>query len=231
MVFTYGLTPANDFYAADIVQQGELQTFTLMRDGIAVGSLTTSLPGTYNVANIVAVAAMALTHGLPFEQIAAGVRSFVGMRRRQEVLAEIGGVLVLDDFAHHPTAVRETLAGIRAKYADKRIVLLFEPRSNSSRKKVFEQAYTASFDAADVAWIKIPPFREGDDPADFIDAAHVSQVVTDRGTPMRVVPDVATLIAEVVPTLKENDLVVLMSNGNFDGAAQLLIAALKEKAV
>lgn len=228
-VFTYGLTPQNDFYATNIVQQGDLQVFDFMRGVECVGQLTTSLPGTYNVANIVAVTAMALTHGLPFASIANGVRSFVGMKRRQEVLGEVNGVTVLDDFAHHPTAVRETLAGIRAKYAGKRIVLLFEPRSNSSRKKVFEEEYIKSFDAADLAWIKIPPFREGDDPTDFIDAAHVSAAVTARGTPMRVVPDVATLIAEVVPQLTTGDLVVLMSNGNFDGAAQQLLAALKEK--
>jgi len=228
-VYTYGLTPNNDVYAANIVQDGALQTFDVIKDGALVGSLTTSLPGTYNVANITAVAGVALVHGLPFEKIAAGVRSFTGMKRRQEIIGEASGITILDDFAHHPTAVKQTLAGIKAKYADKRIVLLFEPRSNSSRKKIFEEAYIESFDDADIAWIKIPPFREGDDVSDFMDSAHVATEVTKRGTPMRVVPDVDTLLAEVLPELKEGDLVVTMSNGNFDGAPQKLLELLKKK--
>ncbi len=228
-VYTYGLKPENNVYAANIFQDGPNQTFDLMRDGTFIGSITTSLPGTYNVANIVAVAGVALVHGIPFEKIKEGVRGFTGMKRRQEIIGEAHGVTVLDDFAHHPTAVFETLAGIKTKYADKRLVLLFEPRSNSSRKKVFEEAYVSSFDAADIAWIKIPPFREGDVVTDFMDAGYVASEVTKRGTPMRVVPDVETLLAEVLPELRAGDLVVTMSNGNFDGAPHTLLKLLKEK--
>jgi UDP-N-acetylmuramate: L-alanyl-gamma-D-glutamyl-meso-diaminopimelate ligase len=228
IVYTYGLTEESDFYATNIIQRGSVQQFDLMQGSICIGSLETPLSGTYNVANAVAVSAAALMHGITFEKIAAGVRTFTGMKRRQEVVGEVRGILVLDDFAHHPTAVVQTLAGIKKKYPDRRLVVLFEPRSNSSRKKVFEEAYTQSFDDADLVWIKVPPFREGDVVDDVIDAAHVAGVVTDRGTPMRVVEDVETLVAQVVPVLHSGDVVVTMSNGSFDGVQQKLLARLKE---
>lgn len=228
-VFTYGLSPENDIYARDIKRENGNQTFSLIYNGASLGEITTSLSGEHNIANILASAGVALAHGLSFDSIKEGVRNFRGMKRRQEVVGEFGGVLVLDDFAHHPTAVRETLAGIKNKYLGKRIVALFEPRSNSSRKKIFEKDYIESFDNADLVFIKVPPFREGDNPDDFMNTEFVAQSVTERGTPMIVAENVEQLIEKVVPELKENDLVILMSNGSFDGAKDKLLDKLKQK--
>ena len=159
-----------------------------------------------------------------------GVKNFKGMKRRQEVVYDKNGILLIDDFAHHPTAVKETLFGIKQKYSDRRIIALFEPRSNSSRKKIFEKDYIESFDYADMVFIKVPPFREGDNQEDFMDSKFVAEEVTKRGTQMRVAENVDELIEISAPEIQKDDLVIMMSNGSFDGLKEKLLDKFKHKA-
>lgn len=222
-VYTYGLTAENDFYATNCIQQDGFQQFTIVRGADVLGVIETPLSGLHNVSNIVAVVATAVLHDIPFSSIADAIRTFTGMKRRQEIVSTANDIMVIDDFAHHPTAVTQTLAGLKKAYPDKRMIVLFEPRSNSSRKKVFEEAYGNSFDDADLVWIKVPPFRDGDVTHDVMDAHAVAKRVTERGTPMRVVETVDVLLDEVLPVLQKNDLVVMMSNGSFDGLQQKLV--------
>ena len=229
-VRTYGLKETNDVYAKNIVTDTEngTQTFDFIFDGENLGKIETSLSGLYNVANITASAGVGIAHGLPFEKVAEGVKNFKGMKRRQEIKGEESGIIVMDDFAHHPTAVRKTITGIKNKYPNKRLIVLFEPRSNSSRKKIFEQDYIESFDNADLACLKMPFFRHNDDTDDFIDAEKVVKEINNRGTEAYFYEDINDLLKEITPKLKSGDLVVAMSNGNFDDIHQKLLDKLAE---
>ncbi len=225
-VFTYGLSDKNDIYASNIRKENGMQKFNLIYNGANIGEIETSLSGNHNIANIVASAGVALAHGISFDSIKTGVKNFKGMKRRQEIVSDVNDILLIDDFAHHPTAVRETLLGIKEKYAGRRIVALFEPRSNSSRKKVFEKDYVESFDNANLVFIKVPPFREGDKPEDFMDSKFVAEEVTKRGIQMKVAENVDELIEISVPEIQKGDVVIMMSNGSFDGLKERLIQKL-----
>lgn len=214
---TYGLGEDNDITARNISVSPEGQRFTLTIDGNEVGELVTPMFGEHNLNNVLSVCAVALSEGLSFEELKRGVATFVGMKRRQEVFAEKNGVTFIDDFAHHPTAVRETLKAIHMKYPGRRLIALFEPRSNTSRRKLFEQGYIESFDDADALYLKVPSMRHNDSTEDFMDAERVVREVSARGTDAHLYATTDELVADVAPALQEGDVVLIMSNGSFDG--------------
>jgi UDP-N-acetylmuramate: L-alanyl-gamma-D-glutamyl-meso-diaminopimelate ligase len=182
--------------------------------------------GRHNVQNAIAAALLAHREGASRSQIADGLASFKGMKRRQEVRGCPNDVLVLDDFAHHPTAVEATLQAVRTAYPDRRLVAVFEPRSNSSRRKIFETAYGEAFDAADAVFLKAPPIRHNDDAEAMLDSSLVVHTIQDRGTPAHTFESVDDMLPSLVDTLQPGDVALLMSNGSFDGLHQHLLAAL-----
>ena len=182
--------------------------------------------GTHNLQNALAVCSVALDQGLSPSALADGLASFEGMKRRQEVRGEPGGVLVLDDFAHHPTAVAATIDGVRDAYRDRRLVAVFEPRSNSSRRQVFEDAYGEAFDAADRAFLKAPPVRHNDDAGSMLDPEAVVRRIRERGTPADAFSDTDALQSALLDALRPGDVALLMSNGSFDGLHASLLEAL-----
>ncbi|HLT48188.1 MAG TPA: Mur ligase family protein [Rubricoccaceae bacterium] len=233
-VHFYGLEGHDDSVSARDLRAGEGgQRFTLVQGGEALGEVFLPLGGRYNVLNALAACALALDEGLGFEAIAGGLATFRGMRRRQEVAGEAAGVLVVDDFAHHPTAVAGTVEGVRERWRDRlrsgRLVAVFEPRSNSSRRKVFEARYGEAFDAADRVFLSTPPLRHNDDAADFLDPEAVAARVAARGVPASAHPGAAELLGPLLDTLRPGDLVLVMSNGSFDGLVGKLLAALRER--
>jgi len=215
--------------AKNIRQEGGYQVFDYTIDSKVIGTLKTPLSGKHNVSNIVAATTLALSEGIEFEDIQKAVLEFSGMKRRQEVKAEINGITIMDDFAHHPTAVKTTLDGIKKKFHGRRLVALFEPGTNTSRKKIFEKEYIESFDKADVIYIKLPPMKEGDNPADFIDGDYVASEITKHGPKAFSTDNVDDLLDNVVPMLQKDDVVVFMSNRSFDGGLQKLVDRLSEK--
>lgn len=182
--------------------------------------------GDHNRFNALAVAAVALHEGIPSEQIQRGLASFEGMKRRQEVRGEVNGILIVDDFAHHPTAVEGTIRAIRERWQERRIVAVFEPRSNSSRRKLFEEPYGQAFDEADLVFISSPPLRHNDDPDDFLDPALVAEMTRKRGTPANAYDSARTLLQPLLNDIRPNDVVLIMSNGSFDGLTESLITGL-----
>lgn len=214
---TYGLGEGNDITAKNINISPTGQQFTLVIDGKDIGEILTPLFGQHNLNNVLSVCAVALSEGMSFEELKKGVGSFAGMKRRQEILAEEKGVVFIDDFAHHPTAARETLKAMKMKYPGRRIVALFEPRSNTSRRKLFEQGYIESFDDADALYLKVPPMRHNDSAEDFIDADKIIREVTARGTKAQVYATTDELVDALAPSLTAGDVVLIMSNGSFDG--------------
>ena len=152
------------------------------------------------------------------------------MKRRQEVRGRPNDVLVIDDFAHHPTAVAATVQAVRAAHPNRRLVALFEPRSNTSRRDLFQADYGAAFDDADHVFLKTPPVRHNDDPDAMLDPEAVVQTIRDRGTPAETFDDVDAVLPALVDTLQPGDVVLLMSNGSFGGLPERLPDALAEAA-
>jgi UDP-N-acetylmuramate: L-alanyl-gamma-D-glutamyl-meso-diaminopimelate ligase len=224
-VRTYGLGPDNDARATDLRATGDGQHFTMHLAGTPT-DVAFPMHGRHNVQNALAAALLAHRNGLSPAQIADGLAAFPGMKRRQEVRGCPGGVLVLDDFAHHPTAVASTLEAVRAAHPERRLVAVFEPRSNSSRRKVFETPYGEAFDAADRVFLKAPPVRHNDDAAAMLDPEVVVQTIRDRGVPADAYDDVDALLPALTDALRPGDVALLMSNGSFDGLPERLLAAL-----
>ncbi len=215
--------------ASDVRPAPGGQRFTLRAHGREQTEVFLPMSGRHNLLNALGVCAIALDEGVTPAQIAEGFASFSGMKRRQEVLGEANGVLVVDDFAHHPTAVSETVRAIAERWPERRIVAVFEPRSNSSRRKVFEEPYGHAFDRADAAFISAPPVRHNDREGDLLDAERVGDMLEARGVSATIRPDAERLLPPLLDTLRPGDVALIMSNGSFDGLLTRLIAALRKR--
>jgi UDP-N-acetylmuramate: L-alanyl-gamma-D-glutamyl-meso-diaminopimelate ligase len=226
-VRTYGLDPSNDVSATDARAESNGQRFTLTMGGIPLGDMFLPMFGAHNLQNALSVCLLALSEGCSPSEIADGLATFRGMKRRQEMRGTAGGVTVIDDFAHHPTAVRATLDAIRQRYPAQRIIAVFEPRSNTSRRKAFEAPYSEAFDDADHVFISAPPIRHNDEADRMLDAETVVRTISERGTPATVHPDVDALLPELVDELQDGDVALVMSNGGFDGIHRRLLDTLE----
>ena len=191
-----------------------------------MGTFFVTLHGNHNLLNTLAVCGMAIAEGVSIESLRDGLKTFKGMRRRQEIVGEVGGVTVVDDFAHHPTAVRETIKAIKEKFVGRRLVVFFEPRSNTSRRKIFEEEYSRAFDGADEVYLSVPPFRHNDRREDFIDAPKMAEVISGRGPKASVFDDAESLLKSALLNIKKGDIVLVMSNGSFGGIHQKLLKSL-----
>ena len=224
-VRTFGFAPQNDVRADELTTMADGQVFTLRMNGRSE-EVRFPLPGRHNVENALAAALLAHREGVSLSEIAAGLATFEGMKRRQEVRGRPNDVLVIDDFAHHPTAVAATVQAVRTAHPNRRLVALFEPRSNTSRRDLFQADYGAAFDDADHVFLKTPPVRHNDDPDAMLDPGAVVQTIRDRGTPAETFDDVDAVLPALVDTLQPGDVVLLMSNGSFGGLPERLPEAL-----
>ena len=184
------------------------------------------LPGLHNAANAAGTAIVLTRMGFPPERIAAAFEGFSGVRRRQEVVGEFRGVLVLDDFAHHPTAVRETVRAVRGRYPGRRIVAVFEPRSNTSRRKVFQREFAEAFAEADEVILAGVFGAEKIPERERLSPEEVASDVRALGRAAAFVPEVDAIVARLAASCRPGDLVLIMSNGGFGGIQGKLAAAL-----
>jgi len=214
---TYGLTEACDYYAADVVTSGVGTSFTLHADGRELGELMYAGWGRHNLLNALAATVVALSEGIDFETVNRGLSSFAGMKRRQEICGVVDGVTVVDDFAHHPTAVRETILAMRERWPNRRLVAVFEPRSNSSRLRLFEDVYSESFGPANAVFLARPPVRHNDRPEDFMDIDVVADSIASKGIPVFVNDSPAELLDPLHTFVEPGDVVLIMSNGAMGG--------------
>jgi UDP-N-acetylmuramate: L-alanyl-gamma-D-glutamyl-meso-diaminopimelate ligase len=184
------------------------------------------LPGNFNIRNAAMAISAARFYGVPMPVIEEAVASFEGVKRRQELRGEAHGIKVIDDFGHHPTAIRETLSALRRKYPGARIWAVFEPRSNTTRRAVFQHDLPAAFVDADGAILakvaRLEQIPEGE-------RLHPEQVVADiaaTGKPAFYEPDVEQIIVRVKELARSGDVVAVFSNGGFDNIHSRLLAAL-----
>ncbi|HET6983632.1 MAG TPA: cyanophycin synthetase, partial [Myxococcaceae bacterium] len=182
----------------------------------------------HNVENALGAWAAIAALGVSFDSFAAGCASFLGVKRRQEVRGEVNGVLVVDDFAHHPTAVRETIHALRARWPDRRLWAVFEPRSNTSRRKLHQAAYAESFDGASRVSLKTPEKHDQVPDGEELDIPRLVADLRAQGLEADAASDVPTLVARVAAEARPGDVILGMSNGSFGGFHAALLADLKK---
>jgi UDP-N-acetylmuramate: L-alanyl-gamma-D-glutamyl-meso-diaminopimelate ligase len=225
-VETFGLSESADWRATDITVSGSGQRFTVSHSGKPFATISLPLFGAHNVRNALASIAVASTAGLSADVIAEGLRQFKGVKRRLEIFGEAGGVTVYDDFAHHPTAIAETLAGLRAANAHRRIWAVFEPRSASSSRKIFQQDFARAFGPADEVIIA-PVFRTNLDESERLSPQQLVHDLSAAGQRARYAASLDDIVTAIARERREGDLVVFMSNGGFGGIHQKMLQALK----
>jgi UDP-N-acetylmuramate: L-alanyl-gamma-D-glutamyl-meso-diaminopimelate ligase len=191
------------------------------------GRFLLPMSGYHNVENAVGVYAAARALGLAADQIREGFASFTGVKRRQEIRGEIGGVLVIDDFAHHPTAVRETIVAIRQRYPDRRLWAVFEPRSNTSRRNIHQSEYTHAFAGAARASIRVPEPHDKVPVNEQLDIGAVVSALRAQGIEADASPDVEVLLRQLLEEARPDDVILVMSNGAFGGFIPSLLEGLR----
>ena len=225
---TFGTSEDAKWRLSDVDFSGELSRFTVTRAGQEWGKFETPLIGEFNLLNCLAVIIAADAWGIKRDAIAAALRSFKNVRRRAEVRGEERGVVVIDDFAHHPTAVRETLRGLRHRYGGRRLIAVFEPRSWSSRLAVFQDEYAGAFAPADYVVIaSVFDSQKVSEKGRSLDTTHLIACIAEQRKPAFALPDADEIVAHLLPQLRAGDVVAIMSNGGFGGIHEKLLAALK----
>ncbi len=229
----YGLTPQAHWRAVDLRFDPEQTTWAVLRNGEPWAKFGFSLAGEFNVLNATAAAAMASHYGIDTTAIAKALRTFKSVKRRQEVKAEIDGITIIDDFAHHPTAIFETLKALRTRYDGRRLWAILEPRSNTLRRSVFQEELVQSLSVADAVVLASVFQKKTDAIADSerLDTAAVVERLNQAGKPARQIADVDAIVAAIVPELKAGDVVAILSNGGFGGIYDKLPTALKQREV
>jgi UDP-N-acetylmuramate: L-alanyl-gamma-D-glutamyl-meso-diaminopimelate ligase len=226
-VITYGLTGDVHWRATDISTLEDCTTMKILREEQEYMTLSSPLYGNHNVANLLST--VILSDHLKVERsvLSGAMKNFGGIKRRQEIRGEKKGILVLDDFAHHPTAVRETIMGVKEKYEDRRLVAVFEPRSNTSRRNIFQKRYAASFDKADIILIPEPPLMETIPKADQFSSSRLVEDIKKRGLKAFYSPNTEHLLGAILRVVRNGDVVLIMSNGSFDHLIERLLEELE----
>ncbi len=188
--------------------------------------LTLPLPGRHNVANASRAAVTALAAGVPAEAVALALEQFPGVVRRLEVVGEAGGVTVVDDFAHHPTALKATIRAARQRWPDRRVVVAFEPRSLTAGRSLFQEAYVTALEGADVVLVAPIHHRDRIPEAERLDRARLGRELAARGVRTVMPPDGGDPVAALVPVLEPGDVVVGCSSGDFGAFHRRLLDAL-----
>ena len=215
--------------AVDITYGPATTAFTAVHDGRELGRAETPLAGAYNVRNCLAALAAAQAVGADWAALADGLRTFRSVRRRLEVRGEPGGVTVIDDFAHHPTAVRETLAAARQRYAGRRLFAVFEPRNYTSQTRAFQDDFRSAFRQADRVILAALFRPERYDERTAMNPAQLVEGLRSDGVQADYIPAVDDIVAELTSSAEPGDVVILMSNGGFGGIHGKLLAALEER--
>jgi len=224
-VETFGLSDGADWQAHDLRVNSTSTAFSVRRQGSAIGSFEVPLLGAYNVRNALAAIAVGSAVGVNTDTLAEGLRGFRGVRRRLELRGTADGVLVYDDFAHHPTAIAETLAGVRSAYPGRALWAIFEPRSATSCRRVFQDDFVKALGVAD--HVILPPvFRSTLPEEQRLSAERVVADLQRGGVDARYLPSVDEIVRTLARESRSGDLVVVMSNGGFDNIHQRLLTAL-----
>jgi UDP-N-acetylmuramate: L-alanyl-gamma-D-glutamyl-meso-diaminopimelate ligase len=225
----YGFSEDAAWRIANLRHEDGLTRWEVWRDGALWSELEMRLAGEHNALNATAAAALAISQGIPKHTINAALASFKSVKRRLEVRAEIDGITIIDDFAHHPTAIRETLRALRSVYPQARLWAVLEPRSNTLRRKVLANDLVASLQQADRV-VMAGVYQQERIPEDErLHPEDVVKALNAAGTPAELCPNVDAILNLTVPQLQPGDVVAILSNGGFEGIYEKLPARLRDK--
>ncbi len=220
-VLTVGFDKNATNRISDVTYHGDGSEFAL-----GCHRFQSSLVGEFNVRNAAMAVAVAQTYGLPLEVVQNALARFTGVARRQELRGEANGIKVIDDFGHHPTAIRETLFALRHRFPGQKIWAIFEPRSNTTRRATFQSALPEALKNADGVILARVANLEKLPPEDRLDAERVVKSIQDSGIPAFYEPGVEDILHRVKPLAKPGDVIVVFSNGGFEGIHQRLLTEL-----
>ena len=224
---TYGFSENNLWRAADVAIEEDCTRIKILKGGKEEAALATSVYGRHNISNLLAALALGRFLKIPWSILSEAAMTFRGVKRRQEIIGEGGGILVLDDFAHHPTAVRETTKAVKEKYRLRRLITVFEPRSNSSRRNIFQDRYAHSFDAGDLIMIPEPPLMENIPIDERFSSRQLVSDLSKRGLEASYFENTELLLDALVRESRTGDVILIMSNGGFDNLHRRLLKTLQ----
>ncbi len=228
-VETIGLLAGTTWRAVDIAYASDGTSFDIEHNGVVEARLHSTLLGEFNVRNALGVAAIARWLGVDYAAIDRAFSTFINTRRRLELKGEFGGIKVYDDFAHHPTAIRETLRALRLRHPSERLWAVFEPRSNTTRRNVFQRELVECFADAD-AVLLAEIDRLDELPADErLDTERLVADLRNGGADAKFLPDADRIVEYLTANLREGDVVAIMSNGGFGGIHPKLADALRRR--
>jgi tRNA-guanine transglycosylase/UDP-N-acetylmuramate:L-alanyl-gamma-D-glutamyl-meso-diaminopimelate ligase len=225
-VVTYGESQGCQWQLADLSVDSTGTRFTAMHNGEICGKTRIRLSGRHNALNSLGTLALCSHLGMGEGAILKGLGSCAGVKRRQEIKGNVAGVTIIDDFAHHPRAVKETLAALRSVYSGRRLVAVFEPRTNTSRRSVFQDVYPHSFSPADRVLVREVPDPEKAPPGDRFSSKKLVADLKDMGIDAAYFPDAGAILKDLVANCSEGDVVVILSNGDFEGLLERLLSTL-----
>ena len=223
----YGFGENSTWRITDVEYTPARTRWTVLRGGKTFAQLEFSLAGEYNVLNATAAAAMATNYGISVDAIASALGEFRSVKRRLEVKAEIHGITIIDDFAHHPTAIAATLKAVRARYAGRRLWAVLEPRSNTLRRKVFQEELAESLSLADRIVLADVFKSEAIPEGERLAPGKVIADLVAQGKPARLLNNADAIVEAISPELQSGDVVAILSNGGFGGIYEKLPAKLK----
>jgi UDP-N-acetylmuramate: L-alanyl-gamma-D-glutamyl-meso-diaminopimelate ligase len=229
-VIGYGTGAECEWRLTDLRAHGLATEFAVHHHDRLQGRCRLPMPGLHNCLNALAVIALLSHLGFAFEAIVNGLASFEGVKRRQQIRGVVRGITVVDDFAHHPTAVRETLNALRLAWPDNRLLVVFEPRTNSSRRAVFQLDYAGVFGSADEVLIREPVPLDTLPVSEQFSSVQLAADLRAKGITAQAFPDTDTILDALARTCTNGDVVVILSNGGFDGIHERLLVLLGQAA-
>jgi UDP-N-acetylmuramate: L-alanyl-gamma-D-glutamyl-meso-diaminopimelate ligase len=230
--FARGPRPGALWSARALAGAADFSRFEVLEDGRAVGAVQWPLIGAHNMENALAAIAAARHAGVEVPRALEALQGFTGIARRMQLRGEVNGIRVYDDFAHHPTAIAATLAALADRYPDRRILAAFEPRSNTSRRNVFQSEFARAFDHAARVYLAPVYFKENDQipSGERLATDTLASEITRRGPIAAAYSTNQQLLEALIANAKEGDVIAVMSNGPFDNLKNRLLEQLQQKA-
>ena len=226
---TYAISKQADLSVGDMRDDGMRTRLTIVKKNRKYISLTSELYGNHNISNILGAISIADHLEIQPEAITKALAAFKGVRRRLESIGNFDDTVVIDDFAHHPSAVRETTKAVKDHYKGRRLIAVFEPRSNSSRRNIFQDAYVSSFKDADLVILAEPPMMEKIPPHERFSSVRLAANLNELGIEAHYFANNDALIDGLVSLVEAGDVILIMSNGAFDNIQQRLLKRLGER--
>jgi UDP-N-acetylmuramate: L-alanyl-gamma-D-glutamyl-meso-diaminopimelate ligase len=226
----YGAGAGSYWQITNLRLEPSRTSWSVLQHGRPWAELEFPLAGEYNVWNASAAAALAANCGIPKEEIAAALKTFKSVKRRLEVKAEVNGITIIDDFAHHPTAIAATLKALRARYAGSRLWAILEPRSNTLRRRLLQSDLACSLALADEAVVAAVFRSETIPETERLELPVLAAEVEQHGRRVRLIDDADGIIAAIAPEMRSGDVVAILSNGGFGDIYEKLPARLRQLA-